>query len=434
MNAIGKFDRTSDALPLLKAAFAVGVQAANPETELAAHLPDPPEGRLLVIGAGKAAASMARVVERHYEGIPLEGMVITRYGHALSTDSIAVIEAGHPVPDRNGISATKQILRILSSATERDLVLCLLSGGGSALLTAPTGVTLEQQAALTAALLRSGADIVEMNCVRKHLSRVKGGWLAAAAAPARLVSLILSDVVGDDLSTVASGPTVPDPTTYAEALDVLVRYQIDAPAARAHFERGVDGRLPETPKPGDPVFTKAEYRLVASNQKSLEAVTAFFESRGIAAHFLSSTITGEAREVAKVHAAIASHVLWNHQPFTPPCALISGGETTVTVRGKGKGGRNSEFALALALAMPETQKLFVLAADSDGIDGSEENAGAFVTPQLFSTLPRYRARQMLLNNDSYTAFAQTDHLFVTGPTHTNVNDFRILLLSDLGAG
>jgi hydroxypyruvate reductase len=433
MTVNGKFDISSESVSLLKSAFAAGVQAASPETQLAAHLPEPPEGRLLVIGAGKAAASMARVVELHYVGVPLEGIVVTRYGHALPTESITVIEAGHPVPDRNGELATKRILKLLSGATRRDLVLCLLSGGGSALLTAPAGVSLGQKAALTAALLRSGADIVEMNCVRKHLSRVKGGQLAAAAAPASLVSLILSDVVADDLSTVASGPTVADPTTYQNALDVLVRYQIDLPEARTRFERGVAGRLPETPKPGDPAFETTENRLIASNQQSLEAVAAFFESQGISAHLLSSTITGEAREVAKVHAAIANQVLRYHQPFAPPCAVISGGETTVTVRGKGKGGRNSEFALALALEVPEHQKLFALAADSDGVDGSEDNAGALVTPQLFSILPRYKAREMLMNNDSYTVFSQAGHLFVTGPTHTNVNDFRILLFSDLGA-
>lgn len=412
---------------LLRQAFEVAVAAAHPTRHLACHLPAPPAGRLVVVGAGKAAAAMAQAVEAHYAGVALAGLVITRYGHALPTAQIAVREAAHPLPDAAGVAATREILQLADSLSEDDLLLCLISGGGSALLCAPRGIGLADKVQLTRELLSSGATIQEINTVRKHLSEVKGGWLAKRAAPARVVSLILSDVVGDDLSSVASGPTVPDPTTFAEALELAGSYGISQPAALAQLARGARGELEETPKPGDPCFDRVDNRLIASGQQSLQAVKRFFERQGIAAHILSSSIEGEAREVAKVHAAIARQVLRYGEPFSRPCALISGGETTVTLRASGgKGGRNSEFALALALAL-EGAEVYALAADTDGVDGSEDNAGVILTPEMLLGR-RGLARAKLAQHDSYSFFAQAGGLLQSGPTHTNVNDLRILLI------
>lgn len=405
--------------------------AAHPGRQLAAHLPDLSAGRTVVVGAGKASSSMAAAVEAHYRDdlTRLEGLVVTRYGHAVPTKKIAVVEAAHPVPDAAGQRATEAVLELARGLSRDDLLLCLISGGGSALLTAPAGVTLAQKAALTQSLLRSGADIVEMNTVRKHLSRVKGGKLAQTAAPARVVTLALSDVVGDDFSAIASGPTAPDPTTFADALEVLDRYAVAAPEARAYLETGARGELTETPKPGDELFGRVEHHLVGSAQQSLAAAARFLASQGIPAHILSSSVTGEAREVAEVHAAVARQVLRYGQPFRPPCALLSGGETTVTVRGEGRGGRNGEFALALALALDGLAGVYALAADTDGVDGSEQNAGAFVTPDLLRKAERARAQNLLERNDSYTFFEQAGTLFTTGPTGTNVNDLRVILIT-----
>ena len=414
---------------LLEEAFRAAVAAAMPANILTPHLPPRPQGRLIVIGVGKAAASMAQAVEAHY-GDRVEGAVITRYGHALPTHSIDVLTAGHPVPDTAGEVATERLLVLLAGLSEDDLVLVLLSGGGSTLLTAPDGITLEQKADLTQSLLRCGADIHEMNCVRKHLSRVKGGRLAVAAHPARVLTLVISDVVGDDLSVIASGPTVADPTTFGNALDVLDRYGLVAPEARRRFVQGMRGELPETLKPGDSRFDNCETKLVATNQLSLEAAANRFAAAGVRAHILSAEVTGEARVAGGVHAAIVRQILARGQPFRPPCALLSGGETTVRVRGRGRGGRNGEFALGLALNLPLCAPTFALAADSDGIDGSEDNAGAWVTPDLFCTVPRDRARRLLEDNDSYTLFEEADHLLFTGPTHTNVNDLRFVLVLD----
>jgi glycerate 2-kinase len=415
-------------LELLCQAFTWAVEAAHPSKHLAKYFPDLPKGRLVVVGAGKAAAGMAQAVEAHYPPDTLEGLVITRYGHALPTQKTEVIEASHPVPDVAGQQATQKLLGKLQGFTSDDLVLCLISGGGSALLVLPNGVTLEQKAELTKALLKSGADITEMNTVRKHLSSIKGGQLARAAAPAKVISLIVSDVVGDDLTSISSGPTVPDPSTFAEALDILDRYKIASPEARSHLQKGIDGKIPETPKPGDALFQNVTNTLVASGQQSLEAVTNFFRNQGITAHILSDSVTGEAREVAKVHAALARQIMCYGQPFQKPCVLISGGETTVTVRGTGRGGRNGEFALSLALELDSLQNVYALAADSDGIDGSEANAGAFVTPESLQFVGKSRAKKLLESNDSYSFFEEAKTLFVTGPTHTNVNDIRMILI------
>ena len=414
---------------LLRAAFDKAVEAAQPATILPQRLPELPEGRLVVVGAGKAAAAMAQAVEKRYPLERLEGLAITRYGHKLPTERLEVVEADHPVPGDAGYRTTRRVLALLEDLAEEDTVLCLLSGGGSALLTAPQGVTLAQKAALTQALLRSGATIQEINTVRKHLSAVKGGQLARAATPARVHSFILSDVVGDDLATIASGPTSPDPTTFEDALDVLEHYSIDAPEARHHLERGLRGEVAETPKPGSSIFVHVTNTIIGSNQKSLEAVADFFQSEGIFAHILSSMVEGEAREVAKVHAALAQQIAHHGQPFKRPCALISGGETTVTVGedSTGKGGCNSEFALSLALALDGLEGVYGLAADTDGIDGSEDNAGVWVTPELLGGKKR-EAKAALFAHDAYSFFKEQGTLLVTGATHTNVNDLRIVLV------
>jgi glycerate 2-kinase len=415
-------------LELLSQAYQVAVDAAHPSKHLAQYLPALPKGRLVVVGAGKAAAGMAQAVEAHYPLERVEGVVITRYAHALPTQKIKVIEASHPVPDTVGQQATQELLQQLQGLTPDDLVLCLISGGGSALLVAPAGLNLDQKAELTKALLKSGADIGEMNTVRKHVSTIKGGQLARAAFPARVISLIVSDVVGDDLSSIASGSTVPDPSTFAEALEIVDRYHIEAPEARAHLQQGIEGNIPETPKSGEVLFQNVTNTLVASGQQSLEAIATFFRNQNITPYILSDSITGEAREAAKVHAALARQIVRYSQPFQKPCVLISGGETTVTVRGQGRGGRNGEFALSLALELNGLENTYALAADSDGIDGSEANAGAFVTPDCLQTVGKAQAKKLLEGNDSYRFFEATKTLFITGPTNTNVNDLRMVLI------
>ena len=390
-----------------------------------------------MIGAGKAAAAMARAVEDRYRGTSawkrLTGVVVTRYGHAEPTERVEVVEAAHPVPDEAGATATRRVLELAAGAEEGDLVVALISGGGSALLTQPQGIDLAAKRALTEGLLASGATIQEMNTVRRHVSAVKGGGLAAAAHPARLLALVISDVVGDDLAAIASGPTVPDPTTFGEALAVLDRYQIDAPPARAHLQRGVSGDVPETPKAGDPRLARAATHLIASNQQSLEAAASVLRDAGYPPTILASGITGEARDVGAVHAAIAAQVAVHGQPLAAPCALLSGGETTVTVRsGGGRGGRNAEFALGFALALPpgllDGGRIRALAADTDGIDGTEDNAGALVDEALFARQERRVAREALRRNDAWSAFSAADALLTTGPTRTNVNDLRIVLV------
>ncbi len=403
--------------------FDAAVAAADPKIRVPAHLPSPPKGRCLVVGAGKASAAMARAVEENWSG-PLSGLVVTRYGHAVACDSVEIVEAGHPEPDENGQAAARRILDMAGEAGAGDLVLCLISGGGSALLTLPAdGLGLGDKQAVNRALLRSGATIGEMNCVRKHLSAIKGGRLAAAAAPARVVTLAISDVPGDDPAVIASGPTVADPTSAADALEVLRKYAIREPAAvTVHLEGGAD----ESPKPGDSRLEGSEVILVATPQASLEAAAAVAREAGITPVILGDAIEGESRAVARAQAGIA------RETDARPVVLLSGGETTVTMRGGGRGGPNSEFLLALALALDGAPGIHAIACDTDGIDGSEDNAGARIGPD---TLARARAagvdlRAMLEDNDAWGAFSALGDLVLTGPTLTNVNDFRAILITD----
>jgi glycerate 2-kinase len=412
---------------LLMSLFRAAVAAADPLRIVPPHLPARPRGRTLVIGAGKASAQMARAVELNWKE-PVEGLVVTRYGHKVPTDRIEIVEAAHPVPDQAGLDAAARMLRLVQGLNSDDLVLCLISGGGSSLLPLPAaGLTLSDKQQVNRALLRSGASISEMNCVRKHLSAIKGGRLGAACAPARVVTLLISDVPGDDPSVIASGPTVPDPTTGADALAILRKYSINEPAAALeHLRRGDD----ETPKPGDPRLARSEAILIGTPQASLEAAAAAARACGLAALILSDAIEGEARDVALVHAAIARQIASRGQPAQPPCVLLSGGETTVTVRGKGRGGRNAEFLLALTIALDAHPRVHAIACDTDGIDGTEDNAGAIAGPD---SLPRaaamgLRAKDFLADNDGYTFFSKLGDLVVTGPTLTNVNDFRAILI------
>jgi hydroxypyruvate reductase len=407
--------------------FNAAVEAASPALCVPRFLPAPPRGRTIVIGAGKGAAAMAKAVEDHWRG-PLSGLVVTRYAHGAPTDRIEVIEAGHPVPDAAGMDAARRILGLLEGLTEDDLVLALISGGGSSLLALPAlGVTLGEKRAVNAALLRSGAAIDEMNCVRKHLSAITGGRLARAAAPARLVALIISDVPGDDPAVIASGPTVPDPTRCADALAILRKYHIASPpSVLAILESGAT----ETPKPGDPRFGHVENRIIATPQHSLEAAASVARAAGVTPLILGNALEGEARDVALVHAGIARQIAAFGQPAGPPCVLISGGETTVTLRGTGRGGRNAEFLLALAIALDGHQCISAIACDTDGIDGTEDNAGAILAPDTLTRAAGLGldAKAHLGNNDGYGFFSGLGELIFTGPTRTNVNDFRAILI------
>ena len=421
-----------DPTPILRRLFDAGLAAADPAKAVPAYLPEiPAKGRTVVVGAGKAAASMARALEDAWpaDRPAPEGLVVTRYDHAMALRHIECIEAAHPVPDAAGRKAAQRIRDLAVGLSEDDLLICLISGGGSALLALPAeGLTLEDKQAVSKALLKSGADIAEMNCVRKHLSALKGGRLAAAAAPARVVSLLISDVPGDDPATIASGPTVADPTTFADARAILTKYGIDPPAAvRRHLEAAAE----ETPKPGDPRLSRVENRLIARPQASLEAMAEAARAAGVTPVILGDAIEGEAREVAQVMAGIAQQVARHGQPAAPPAVLLSGGETTVTVRGQGRGGRNLDFLLALAVALNGAAGIWALAGDSDGIDGSEDNAGAVVTPD---SLARARAAGLdplavLADNDGYGFFQALDDLVITGPTLTNVNDLRAILVT-----
>ena len=418
----------SDPGALLRRLFDAALAAADPAKAVPPCLPDPPKGRTLVVGAGKAAGAMARAVEDHWKG-ELTGLVVTRYGHAVTCDRIEVVEAAHPVPDQAGLDAARRILEMVQGLGPDDLVLCLISGGGSALLSLPApGITLEQKQAVNKALLRSGAAIDEMNCLRKHLSAIKGGRLAAAAAPAKLVSLLISDVPGDDPAVIASGPTVADPTSFADALAILDKYGIDAPAAvRAHLEKAAE----ETPKPGDPRLAHCETRMIARPQDSLEAAAAVARAAGVTPVILGDSLEGEAREVAQVMAGIARQVARFGQPAAAPCVLLSGGETTVTLRGRGRGGRNAEFLLALTVALEGAPGIHAIACDTDGIDGSEDNAGALCGPDSLkrAAAARLDAKALLADNDGYGFFSGLGDLVVTGPTLTNVNDFRAVLVT-----
>lgn len=414
---------------LLRAMLDAAIEAALPERIVPAHLPPPPRGRTIVLGAGKASAAMAKAVEAHWPG-PLEGLVVTRYGHAVPCERVEIVEAAHPVPDAAGREAASRILALAQAAGPDDLVLCLISGGGSSLLALPAdGLTLEDKQAVAKALLASGADIGQMNTVRRHLSAIKGGRLAAAAHPAKVVSLLISDVPGDDPAVIASGPTVPDPTTFEDARAILARYGIGPPpAVSAHLERAAE----ETPKPGDRRLVGAETVLIATPQASLEAAAEVARRAGITPLILGDSLEGEAREMGKVLAGLALQVRRHGQPLEAPCVLLSGGETTVTVRGDGgRGGRNTEFLMGLALQLHGLAGVWAIAGDTDGIDGSEDNAGAIVTPD---TLERARAlglkpAELLARNDAYGFFQALGDLVVTGPTLTNVNDFRAVLVS-----
>jgi hydroxypyruvate reductase len=422
---------TRDAADLLQAMFAAARQAADPAICVPSHLPPPPRGRTVVVGAGKAAASMAQAVERHWPKDrldDLDGIVVTRYGHDVPCERIVVVEAAHPVPDSAGEKAAALILQKVRGLGPDDLVLCLISGGGSALLALPApGLTLADKQAVNQALLKSGATIAEMNCLRKHLSAIKGGRLAAAAAPAPLVSLLISDVPGDDPAVIASGPTVPDPTSFADAIAVIEKYGIQPPAAvLKHLKAGKD----ETPKPGDAVFAQTKTVMIATPQMALEAAAEVARAAGITPLILGDAIEGEAREVATVMAGIARQVRRHGQPGTAPCVLLSGGETTVTLRGKGRGGRNAEFLTALAVALDGADGIYALAADTDGIDGSEDNAGALLAPDSIARaeMKGIDVKACLANNDGYGFFQAAGGLLMTGPTLTNVNDFRAILI------
>jgi len=448
----------SDRKELLLGLFGAAVAAADPTKLLSGRLPAPPAGRTLVVGAGKAVAGMALAVERQWEG-PLEGLVVAPYGTGAPCERIILVEAAHPVPDAAGRDATARILRLAAGLGTDDLMLCLVSGGGSALLELPaSGLTLGDVRAVNAALLRSGATIAEMNCVRKHLSAVKGGRLAQAAHPARVVTYLISDVPGDDPAVIASGPTVPDPTTFVEALEILRRYDLDVPPFGTHLRAGAgrgDGPAdapPETPKPGDPSFSADEVVMLATARDALAAAALRAKAVGFHPVVLGDDLQGEARDLADAHAALAVAFARGPEPslaglreavardavhlaglptsLERPLVLLSGGETTVTVRGPGRGGRNSEYLLALGLVLDGHPGISAIACDTDGVDGDEEAAGAILTAD---TLARAKLAGLdpmaaLAENDSCSVFAALGDLVVTGPTGTNVNDFRAILV------
>ena len=412
----------------LQKLFEAAVAAAQPALCLPPHLPPKPKGRTVVVGAGKASAEMARVVEANWDG-PLSGLVVTRYGHSVPCQKIEIVEAAHPVPDPAGVNAARRILRKVRGLTADDVVICLISGGGSALLSLPAaGLTLDDKQAVNRELLRCGATIAEMNCIRKHLSAIKGGRLAVAAAPAPVVTLAISDVPGDDPALIASGPTVADPTTYADARERLARYGAVVPDGVANY---LQAEADETPKPGDLRLAQCQTILIARPQVSLEAAAEVVRQAGIMPVILGDAIEGEAREVGKVHAAVAQQITRHGQPVTVPAVLLSGGETTVTMLGTGRGGRNGEFALSLAVALDGAAGIHAIACDTDGIDGSEDNAGAMVTPDTLTRAVAVglNARNSLANNDAYGFFEPLGDLVESGPTFTNVNDFRAILVN-----
>ena len=413
---------------ILRSLFDAAVAAAQPDLRIPPLLPPPPKGKTVVVGAGKSAAAMARAVETAWAS-PLSGVVVTRYGHRVPTEHIDVLEATHPIPDAQGMAAAKRILATVAPLGADDLVICLISGGGSALLTLPPeGIALEELADINRQLLRSGADIAEMNRVRKTLSRSSGGRLAAAAYPATVVTLLISDVPGDDLRAIASGPTVGDTVTAEEALAILKRYDIPlSPAIADYLQRDPNPVI----APNDPRLSKTTNHLIATPQQSLVAAANAAQALGYQPLVLGSALEGEAREVGIVHSGMAHQVVQYDQPITPPCVLLSGGETTVTVTGAaGRGGRNSEFLLSLAVALNGLDKVWAIACDTDGIDGSEDNAGALITPEILQTARTQGLSGVdyLARHDSYSFFAAMDTLVETGPTLTNVNDFRAILI------
>lgn len=412
---------------LLKSLFDAAVAAADPARCIVPFMPERPKGRTVVVGAGKGVAQLARAFEAAWDA-PLSGVVVTRYGYAAPCERIEVLEASHPVPDAAGLAATGRLFDAVKDLGPDDLVVALVCGGGSSLLPAPPeGLTLEDEMALNRALLASGAPISAMNTIRKHVSRIKGGRLAAAASPARVVSLVVSDIPGDEPAFVASGPTVPEPSGRADALAAIARYRIALPAAVMHHIEYGDA---EAPKPDDPMFARNAVHVIASAALSLEAAQAEARRLGVPAVILSDSVEGEARESARLHAAIARETATRDRPFRRPVVILSGGETTVTLKGKGKGGRNSEFALSLAIDIAGHDGIHALAADTDGIDGSEDNAGAYADGATVARLADagLDAAEMLARNDAWSAFSAIGDLFVTGPTGTNVNDFRAILV------
>ena len=412
---------------LLQEMFATAIEAAQPNRCIPDHLPAKPKGKLIVIGAGKASAAMARALEDHWSG-PLEGLVVTRYGYEVPCERIEIVQAAHPVPDAAGIEAAERIRQLVTGLTADDLVIALISGGGSSLLVAPgEGLTLADKQAVNTALLHSGASISEMNCVRRHLSSLKGGRLAAVCHPAQVLTLLISDVPGDDPIDIASGPTVADPTTCADALAIVARYRITVPpAVRSLLESGAG----ETIKPGDPRLAAIQTRMITAPQIALEAAAQVAREAGITPYILGDSLEGEARDLGKAMAGITRQVALHGQPFKTPCVLLSGGEATVTLRGTGRGGRNVEFLLSLGVALNGLPGVYALAGDTDGVDGAEEIAGALLTPD---TLARAWAlgtnpRSSLDNNDGHGFFQALGDAVVTGPTLTNVNDFRAILI------
>jgi glycerate 2-kinase len=407
--------------------FSAAIASAQPAICIPPHLPAPPRGRLIVIGAGKASAAMARAVEDHWQGA-LSGLVVTRHGYNVACEHIEIVESGHPVPDAAGVRAARRMLDTVKDLSEDDLVLCLISGGGSALLPLPApGITLEMKQTISRALLACGATIREINCVRRHLSAIKGGRLAAACFPARVITLLISDVPGDRPVDIASGPTVADPSTAADALQILRRYAIELPPA---VTRMLESGSHESVKPGDPRLARSAISLIAAPQLALEAASEVARHAGVCAHILGDALEGQARDVGQVMAGIALQCSRRGQPFVPPCVLLSGGETTVTVTGTGRGGRNVEFLLALAIALDAQPGIFALAGDTDGVDGQEEMAGAIIAPD---SLARAYAKGLspnaaLGNNDAHGLFSALGDSVITGPTLTNVNDFRAVLI------
>jgi len=423
----------ADRHPLLRSLFDAAVAAAQPALCLPQYLPPRPKGRTIVIGAGKASAAMARALEDHWDG-PLKGLVITRYGYAVPCERIEIVEAAHPVPDEAGLQATERIRRLVSGLSADDLVIALISGGGSSLLVAPgQGLTLADKQAVNSALLECGASISEMNCVRRHLSQAKGGRLAAACHPARVVTLLISDVPGDSPIDIASGPTAADPTTCADALAIIERYRISVPPAVLALLNSAEG---ESVKPGDPRLATSTTHIITAPQIALEAAAQVARAAGYEAYILGDSLEGEARDLGKAFAGIARQVALRGQPFKTPCVLLSGGETTVTIRGKGRGGRNVEFLLALGVALDGLPGVHAIAGDTDGVDGIEEIAGACLAPD---TLARAWAlginpRKSLDNNDGHGFFQALGDSVVTGPTLTNVNDFRAIVIDGSSNG
>ena len=421
----------ADHQPLLRRMFDAAVAAAQPALCLPPHLPAKPKGRTRVIGAGKASAAMARAFEDHWDG-PIEGLVVTRYGHEVPCERIEIIQAAHPVPDAGSVQAAARVRAFVGGLTQDDLVIALISGGASSLMVAPgAGLTLADKQSINTALLASGATISEMNCVRRHLSAIKGGRLAAACHPAKLVTLLISDVPGDSPVDIASGPTVADPTTCADALAIVERYRIALPdAARALLTSG-EG---ESVKPGDPRLARAQTRLITTPQLALEAAARVARAAGFTPYILGDSLEGEARDLGKAMAGIARQVVVHGQPFAAPCVLLSGGETTVTLKGNGRGGRNVEFLLSLAVALDGLPGVHAIAGDTDGVDGAEEIAGACASP---STLARAWAlgtnpRTSLDDNDGHGFFQALGDSVITGPTLTNVNDFRAIVIERAG--